>query len=51
MSLILSIGKYGGFYIYTKQSFRVCIGWIAITILFEDIDLIITDYVDKRTNK
>lgn len=39
MSFILSFGKYGGFYIKNgKISFRVCLGWMAFTILYEDID-------------
>ena len=38
MSLIFSIGKFGGFYIYWKFSKRICIGWISITFIPVDID-------------
>ena len=38
MSVILSFGKFGGFYIYHGFSFRVCLGWIALTIIPVDVD-------------
>lgn len=38
MSLILSIGKWGGIYVHWKFTKRICLGWIAITFLPKDID-------------
>lgn len=38
MSVILSFGKWGGIYIYHGFSFRVCLGWIALTIIPVDVD-------------
>ena len=41
MSFIFSIGKYGGFYhLVSKTSIRLCLGWVAFTILFVDVDLV-----------
>jgi len=38
-SLIFSWGKYGGFYYKKgKSSTRICLGYIAITYMPEDID-------------
>ena len=39
MSIILSLGRWGGVYVfYRGYSFRLCLGWVALTILPEDID-------------
>lgn len=38
-SIILSIGKYGGFYITWGTTFkRVCFGWVAITVIKPEFD-------------
>ena len=40
MSIILSIGRWGGVYVfYRDYSIRLCLGWLALTILPEDIDV------------
>lgn len=38
ISFIFSFGGYGGFYFYHKWATRICFGWIAVTIIPEDID-------------
>lgn len=38
MSIVISIGKYGGFYFYRKHTTRLCLGWIAFTYLPNEID-------------
>ena len=38
MSLIISIGKWGGFYFHHRFSTRLCLGWLAITFIPEDFD-------------
>jgi len=43
MSLIISIGKYGGFYFFNGYTKRVCLGWIAVTYIPKDIDKILND--------
>lgn len=48
MSFIISVGKYGGFYCCGG---RVCLGWIAFTLIPCDIDEIFPSrdsYPDKR---
>ena len=43
MTLTLAIGTYGGFYTtFTKRSWRICLGWIAITLYFYDFENAIT---------
>lgn len=48
MSLIISIGKWGGFYCCEG---RICLGWFALTFIPCDIDEIYpnrSDYPDRR---
>ena len=41
-TIALSWGKYGGFYLYRGFSKRLCLGWIALTYVPQDIDVILT---------
>jgi hypothetical protein len=41
MAVVISIGKWGGIYTHFAWSWRVCIGWVAITIFPVDGDKII----------
>ena len=41
MSIIFSIGSYGGFYWHLGNSFRLCLGWVAITVILIDIDFVL----------
>lgn len=43
MSLIISIGRYGGFYLLNGYTKRICLGWLAITLVFADIDDILSE--------
>ena len=39
MSLIFSVGHYGGFYFFRSQSsIRIRLGWVAVTLVSVDID-------------
>lgn len=38
MTIAISFGSYGGFYIHSGYTKRVCLGWIAFTYFPEDID-------------
>jgi len=38
MCIIISVGKWGGIYLYKGFGFRVCLGWIAITYFPTDGD-------------
>jgi hypothetical protein len=35
---MFNIGSYGGFYWHRAYTYRLCLGWIAITFIPEDID-------------
>lgn len=43
MSLIFSIGKWGGFYVHIGYTFRICLGWVAITFVPQDIDFVLQE--------
>ncbi len=54
MSIVLSFGKYGGFYVYIGTGFRLCLGWMALTILPVDMDVIFSmanAYIKKESKK
>ena len=38
MAIVISIGKWGGIYAYRGFGLRICVGWIAVTILPVDGD-------------
>lgn len=38
MSISISIGRYGGFYVFSGFTKRICLGWIALTFYPFDID-------------
>jgi hypothetical protein len=44
MSILIVIGPYGGFHLWSKPDWskRVCLGWLAITIYPCDIERAIT---------
>ena len=51
MTITLAIGKYGGFYAqFNSQFWRICLGWIAITLYFSDLEDFITKLI-KEKNK
>jgi len=33
ISIMVTIGKYGGFYIHNGYTKRICLGWIALTYM------------------
>lgn len=41
MSIIFSFGKSGGFYCHSK---RLCLGWMAVTIMLFDIDVLLQSW-------
>jgi len=46
MSIALSFGKWGGFYFEPgDMAWRLCLGWMALTLLFEDLDVWLERYV------
>ena len=43
MTLIISIGRWGGFYFYKH---RICLGFIAFTFYGKDYDAFLDDFID-----
>lgn len=39
MSLILSVGRWGGIYYHFGWTWRICLGWIALTVVPRDFDV------------
>lgn len=38
-SIILSVGKYGGFYLQRGEAMkRICLGWVAVTLITPEYD-------------
>lgn len=37
-TLALSWGKFGGFYFHWRYTKRICLGWLAITYIPDDLD-------------
>lgn len=35
-TLLVSIGRYGGFYVHRGYTWRLCIGWVALTAIPRD---------------
>jgi hypothetical protein len=51
---MISIGSYGGFYIAKNKgwSFRICLGWIAVTFWSSDLDKALdTLYKENKKGK
>ena len=38
MTILVSFGAYGGFYVRFGYTWRICFGWVAVTVLPFDID-------------
>ena len=48
MTLWINIGRYAGFWVdFEKPSYRISLGWIAITLLLFDSDIILGLYFEQ----
>jgi hypothetical protein len=48
LSILLNVGPWGGVYLQRgTQSWRLCLGWIAISIYAADIDPILADWAER----
>jgi len=48
VTIALSFGKYGGFYAhFSGAAWRVCLGWMALTVLFMDLDNWLEEWLDR----
>lgn len=50
MTLMLTFGKSGGFYIAWGYSKRICLWWLAITFIPRDMDQILNTSLDNASN-
>lgn len=49
-SFQVNAGAYGGIYVnFTRMSWRIALGWVAITLFFFDIEPVFADAL-KRSN-
>lgn len=48
MSIVLSFGRWGGVYITRGWSFRLCLGWVALTILPADLDRLLRRLLEEE---
>ncbi len=45
-TFMISGGSYGGFYIkFRKTSWRICLGWVAFTLIFMDFESLACDVI------
>jgi len=42
-TIMINVGSWGGFYTSGGGSFRICLGWIALTIFPFDMDNVLYD--------
>jgi len=48
MTFAVSFGEWGGLYFErSEMSWRLCLGWMAFTLLFEDLDVCLGHLVAK----
>ena len=38
ISIVFTVGKYGGFYINIVYGINICLGWFAISIITDSFD-------------
>lgn len=47
MSIIFSVGKYGGFYISMGATLRFTFGWVAVTVIRPEFDVLMHRLRDR----
>lgn len=47
MTIMFSFGKYGGFYFSRGFTWRLCLGWMAITLIPSDDDILLKTVKEK----
>ena len=51
ITFTLALGSYGGFYAHVhKTNWRVCLGWVAFTIYFVDLENYIEILIREKHN-
>lgn len=51
LSFTLVFGSYGGFHIIVKNAFRICLGWVAFTIMPYDLETNMDNLFTKLDNE
>ena len=47
-TVALSVGPWGGFYVYTGYLKRICLGWLALTFVPDvELDDLMEAYIEK----
>jgi len=48
MTIMVTFGKFGGFYAnFSTFAWRVCLGWMALTFVFADLDTVLWDMMQR----
>lgn len=48
MSICVSLGAYGGFYFSRGWSWRLCLGWLAVTVFPCDLDRVLDRLTEPK---
>lgn len=47
-TLAITWGSYGGFYFVSRFCTRLCLGWLALTWIPEDIDVVLERLIQRK---
>lgn len=50
MTLMLTVGRWGGVYVFRGYTWRLCLGWVALTFIPRDMDEITNDLLREADN-
>ena len=48
MTIALSFGRWGGIYVAFGYTWRVCLGWVALTVIPRDLDGLLVQLLDRE---
>lgn len=48
-TIALSVGPWGGFYVHRGFCHRLCLGWLAVTLVPVELDDLMEAYVDASS--
>ena len=51
MSIVINFGAWGGFYVIWGYTKRVCLGWMAITLVPFDVDQVMLKVAEMMRAK
>lgn len=51
LSFLIAIGKWGGFHASKSDaSIHICLGYVGISLFFFDLEIMLSDLVERVTN-